>query len=247
MIELSPTENNLVKFNLSISGTKSTPSSVRFLIGDDASKIAFNAYRSPDNINEWCANIYPLSDFMFNFSSGLIYATVEIILNGRTIVPYNKPVKINSEIEKIEVKSEPISTQEPAPTPTEISPEIDRVEPIEPVKQTMDTPPVEINKPIGKTTEDKKPPLIKDVISLTKEEQKPLIKEEKKIKKQYKLKPFNSGKERKNVKEHLSIEKMIKDVVSIDDVVIKPVDIKIEKQIVRSAPFKITKKEIVYK
>ena len=237
MINLNPTENNLVKFNLSISGTNAVPSSVRFLIGDSNSKIAFNAYRSTDNPSEWCATVYPLSDFMFHFGSGLIYATVEVVLNGRTIVPYNKPVDMNQEIEKIEVKSEPI------PSPTDAPIETHRVEPPEEPVVVM---PTEISAPIEQTVEEiiVKPSLIKAVD----------IKEEKKVdknkpsifKKQYKLKPLNKVKP-KTVKEDLSIEKLIKDVVSIDDVIVKPINIKIEKQLPKEAPFKMIKKEVIYK
>lgn len=238
MINLNPTENNLVKFNLSISGTKAVPSSVRFLVGDDLSKIAFNAYRLEGSQNEWCANIYPLSDFMFHFSNGLIYATVEVILNGRTIVPYNKPVDISKEIEQIDVKSEPV------PEPTDAPIETHRVEPPEEPIVVM---PTEVNKPIEQTTEEKivvKPALIKDVV--IKEEKKIEEKKPKLFKKQFKITPF-AEKSKVRITENTSIEKMIKDVVSINDVTIRPIDFKIEKTVVKEAPFKITKKEIVYK
>lgn len=121
MINLNPTENNLVKFNLSISGTKAVPSSVRFLIGDNLSKISFTATQSEENKNEWCATVYPLSDVIFHFSN-IIYATVEVTLNGRTIIPYNKPININKEIEKIEVKLEPsIETHKVEPKVDELT------------------------------------------------------------------------------------------------------------------------------
>lgn len=140
MINLNTAENNLVKFNLSISGTKSVPSTVRFLIGDNLSKIAFNAYQSDKNSNEWCANIYPLSDFMFNFGSDLIYATVEVILNGRIIIPYNKPVNINKEIEQIEVKLEPsIETHKIEQTPKFDEPNVSKSKQLDQYETSIDS------------------------------------------------------------------------------------------------------------
>lgn len=139
MINLNPTENNLVKFNLSISGTKAVPSSVRFLIGDNLSKISFTATQSEENKNEWCATVYPLSDVISHFSN-IIYATVEVVLNGRTIIPYNKPVNINKEIEQIEVKLEPsIETHKIEQTPKFDEPNVSKSKQLDQYETSIDS------------------------------------------------------------------------------------------------------------
>jgi len=300
-LTLNTNENNIIKFNIGVSGTSSLPSKVRVFVGCPDKKLCFIA-KSTGIEKEWCAEIPPFTELL-NYTSGPLFCSIEIVVNGRTFTPYNKEVNLvepqQEPIEQtVEVKPDEMSDvalvavlpvenveEEPACIEPELKEnanikfvshyEKDNTKyslwdkgnywheltyssgsgnALKLVKDWHNKTKKEIHNELVKDgynliSEKVKPeiiikPLLKDIASVV--EPVKVVKEEKaKPKKTFKLKPFNNAKKSK-VK---SDNKSMKDILVIEDIDLSKISIPapIIQKTRNSIPFKLTKKNVVYR
>lgn len=300
-LTLNTNENNIIKFNIGVSGTSSLPSKVRVFVGGTDKKLCFIA-KATGIEKEWCAEIPPLTELL-NYTSGPLFCSIEIVVNGRTFTPYSKEVNLvepqQEPIEQtVEVKPEetidttritipPVekTEEEPAYVEPELKENVDvqfishyekdnvkyslwykgqnwheltystgTNKSLKFVKDWHNKSKEEIHKELTQDgynliNEEVKPeikvkPLLKDIASVV--EPVKVVKEEKaKPKKTFKLKPFNNAKKSK-VK---SDNKSMKDILVIEDIDLSKISIPtpIIQKNGNSIPFKLTKKNVVYR
>lgn len=272
MFNINITEKSIIKFDMTVSGTTGFPDRVRFLIGDNNFKIVLNAYQNdPDNQNEWTVELPPIIDIV-KFFKEQVFISVEVFLNGRTIVPFNKSVNMSSIPESPDIKDNElqqkaeINQEQNVELTTSVESNYEELEVLNKTSENTVQTPIkeqesklvevfteivkEIKKPIIQK-EKVKPaevkPLLKD-IAIIKESIKEPIKEETikpKPKKTYKLKPFNTG--LKNIKHD---NKSLKDIMVIEDINLPKISISSPTIIQKAGnhvPFKLIKKNVVYK